>query len=95
MGKSAYDGMVKQSKQQHEQEVQSILADYNSGALRVPCVVLQCIAYSDQFLLDLVRPQDGEITGEIASLGKRKRKVRDPSNPASVPSSNPQRSRLT
>lgn len=83
-----------------------IRADYDRGELRVPCVVLQCVGYSEQFVKDLAAAKATKKTPSAsgssdvpASLGKRKRNPRNSASDDSVseygPSSSPQRPRLT
>lgn len=102
MGKASHGELVKRSKADHQLKLEKIRKDYDAGNLRVPCVVLQCIAYDEQLVTDLVQEKMGvkkaqpiDVSEDSPSVGRRKRKTRDASDSASAPSSSPQKPRLT
>lgn len=48
--------------------IQPVLADYESGTLRAPCVRLQCVAFDTKFHEELIRANT-ELLGGPAERG--------------------------
>ncbi|KAI0348447.1 hypothetical protein BDW22DRAFT_92230 [Trametopsis cervina] len=68
LGTSAWRSLV-DNRAKFREELAAVQAEYDAGTRRVPCIVLQCIAYNE----GLLRAIDSARTPEQAT-GKRKRR---------------------